>query len=84
MKTASSHHAANTLRDLPVGSHAKVTSVNGSGRISRHLMEMGVVPGADVRVVKTAPFGDPIEVVVRGYSLAMRCSEAESVEVTPV
>jgi Fe2+ transport system protein FeoA len=47
-------------------------------------MEMGVVPGADVRVVKAAPFGDPIEVVVRGYNLAMRCSEAESVEVVPV
>lgn len=84
MKEASSHKSANTLRDLPVGSHGKVTSVNGKGRISKRLMEMGVVPGADVRVVKAAPFGDPIEVVVRGYNLAMRCREAESVEVVPV
>lgn len=84
MRETSSQKNANTLRDLPVGSAAKVCAVNGSGRISTRLMEMGVVPGADVRVVKAAPFGDPIEVVVRGYNLAMRCSEAESVEVVPV
>jgi Fe2+ transport system protein FeoA len=84
MRETSSHKASNTLRDLPIGSPAKVSAVNGSGRLSKRLMEMGVVPGADVRVVKAAPFGDPIEVVVRGYNLAMRCSEAESVEVVPV
>jgi Fe2+ transport system protein FeoA len=46
------------------------------------LMEMGVIPGVSLRVVKAAPFGDPIEVKVRGYSLAMRKNEAESIEVS--
>ena len=69
------------LTDVPVGGDARVISVNGSSRVSRRLMEMGVVPGVSVTVVKAAPFGDPIEVRVRGYSLAMRKSEAEGIEV---
>jgi ferrous iron transport protein A len=71
-----------TLTDVPVGGNAKVTAVKDSGRISRRLMEMGVVPGVSVRVVKTAPFGDPIQVHVRGYNLAVRKSEADTVEVS--
>lgn len=71
-----------TLSNLPVGSDARVTAVNGTAPIIRRLMEMGVVPGVGVQVVKAAPFGDPIEVRVRGYSLAMRRSEADAIEVT--
>ena len=71
-----------TLTTLPIGRDARVTKVVGTGRIMRRLMEMGVIPGVDVRVVKMAPFGDPIEVRVRGYSLAMRRSEADGVEVS--
>ncbi|MBP6004879.1 MAG: ferrous iron transport protein A [Pyrinomonadaceae bacterium] len=70
-----------TLTDLPIGSEARVTAVNGNSSITRRLMEMGVVPGVDVRVIKAAPFGDPIEVRLRGYSLAMRRSEADAIEV---
>ena len=71
-----------TLHDLPIGTKARVTAVKGTIRISRRLMEMGVVPGVDVHLVKTAPLGDPLQVRVRGYSLAMRRSEAASVEVS--
>ena len=71
-----------TLKNVPVGSSARVISVNGNSRISKRLMEMGVIPGVSLKVVKTAPFGDPIEVKVRGYSLAMRKNEAESIEVS--
>jgi len=71
-----------TLKNVPVGSSVRVISVNGNTRISKRLMEMGVIPGVSLRVVKTAPFGDPIEVKVRGYSLAMRKNEAESIEVS--
>jgi len=71
-----------TLRDLPVGTSARVTAVNGNSRITRRLMEMGVIPGVSVEVIKTAPFGDPIEIRVRGYSLAMRKNEADSIEVS--
>jgi len=70
-----------TLTALPAGKGARVTAVNGTGRVARRLMEMGVIPGVAVQVVKSAPFGDPIEVRVRGYSLAMRRSEADAIEV---
>ena len=71
-----------TLTDLPVGQDARVTAVNGTGGVTRRLMEMGVIPGVAVQVVKMAPFGDPIEIRVRGYSLAMRRSEADAIEVS--
>lgn len=71
-----------TLTNLPVGKDARVTAVNGTGPVTRRLMEMGVIPGVAVRIVKMAPFGDPIEVRVRGYSLAMRKSEANAIEVS--
>ena len=57
-------------------------AVNGAGRVTRRLLEMGVIPGVTVQVIKMAPFGDPIEIRVRGYSLAMRRSEADAIEVS--
>ena len=71
-----------TLSTLPVGSEARVVSVNATNGIARRIMEMGVVPGVTVSVVKAAPFGDPIEIRVRGYSLAMRRTEADAIEVS--
>jgi Fe2+ transport system protein FeoA len=70
-----------TLASISVGSNARVTAVKGKGEIARRLMEMGVIPGVEVKVVKQAPFGDPIEIRVMGYNLAIRKSEAESIEV---
>jgi len=72
-----------TLDRLPVGSTGRVASVEGSGPVARRLMEMGVVPGAPVRVVKFAPLGDPLEVRVRNYHLALRRGEAETITVVP-
>ena len=69
-----------TLADLPRGESSTVLSVRGEGAVTRRLMEMGVIPGVGVRMIKSAPFGDPIEISVRGYSLALRRSEAEAVE----
>lgn len=71
-----------TLSNLPMGARATVTAVKGKTAASRRLMEMGVVPGVSVKMVKTAPFGDPIEIRLRGYSLAIRKSEAEAIEVS--
>ncbi len=61
---------------------AKVVSIKGNNAVTKRLMEMGVVPGVAVKIVKTAPFGDPLEIRLRGYSLAMRKSEAEAIEVS--
>ena len=74
--------AALSLDALEAGRHARVAAVRGSGPVARRLMEMGVVPGAPVRVIKCAPLGDPIEVRVRGYHLALRRSEAQVILVT--
>ena len=68
-----------SLANLPIGAQARVIAVNGSGAIARRLMEMGVVPGAPVRVIKAAPLGDPIEIRVRGYHLALRHTEAQTI-----
>lgn len=70
-----------TLTNLPIGEKATVISVNGNNRIAKRLMEMGIVPGVSLRVVKSAPFGDPLEIRVLGYHLAMRKSEADAIEV---
>jgi ferrous iron transport protein A len=71
-----------TLTNLPIGAKAKVVAVNGNNAVTRRLMEMGVVPGVSVRIIKSAPFGDPLEIRVRGYHLAMRKSEADAIEVS--
>ncbi len=68
-----------TLADLPKGESRTVLSVLGEDIVTRRLMEMGLVPGVAVRMIKSAPFGDPLEINVRGYSLALRRNEAESV-----
>jgi Fe2+ transport system protein FeoA len=69
------------LDGLPFGVTARVLSVAGVSTVARRLMEMGIVPGAPVCVVKEAPFGDPIQVRVRGYHLALRRAEASSIVV---
>ena len=69
------------LNCLPHGVGARVVGVSGEGSVSRRLMEMGVVPGARVRVIKAAPLGDPLEIRVRSYHLALRRSEAEAITV---
>ena len=70
-----------SLAHLPAGACARVLAVTGNGAVARRLMEMGVVPGAPVRVIKAAPLGDPLEVRVRNYHLALRRSEAQTVSV---
>lgn len=56
-----------------------VRRVGGEGRLRRRLFDMGITPGAEIRMHKVAPLGDPIEVTVRGYELTLRKSEAEIV-----
>lgn len=71
-----------TLAGLPIGVEAIVTNLAGDNRITQRLMEMGVVPGVRVRILKTAPAGDPLEIHVRGYHLAIRKNEAELIGVS--
>lgn len=80
-RAAKNERGATTLNVLTHGLEARVVSVEGEGVVARRLMEMGVVPGAPVCVIKAAPLGDPIEVRVRGYHLALRRAEAQTIRV---
>jgi ferrous iron transport protein A len=70
-----------TLAELPVGATAKVTRIEGVDELSCRLMEMGLTPGVELKVVGVAPLGDPLELELRGYRLSVRRSEAKRVEV---
>ncbi len=70
-----------TLRDVPIGTTAKVKKLHGEGAIKRRIMDMGITRGAEVFVRKVAPLGDPIEIKVRGYELSLRKADADLVEV---
>ena len=65
----------NNLREVPVGSTAKVVKIHGEGAVKRRIMDV------EIFVRKVAPLGDPIEVTVRGYELSLRKADAESIEV---
>ena len=73
------------LARVALGAQARITAVGAIGPMKRRLMDMGLVPGEIVKVLKVAPLGDPIEVTVKSYSLSLRKKEAEgiAVEVTP-
>ena len=66
-----------TLDKFDIGDKGVIKLVSGEGRIRRRLFDMGVTPGAEVILKKTAPFGDPIEIKIRGYELTLRLSEAK-------
>lgn len=72
------------LASLRPGDRARVGRVHGVDATSARIMEMGLTPGVVVKVVGTAPLGDPIELEVRGYRLSLRRSEAGHVEVEPL
>ena len=67
------------LGEFKPGEKGRVVSVSAEGKIRRRLFDMGVTPGAEITMIKTAPLGDPIEVTLRGYQLSLRKSEAENV-----
>ncbi len=71
----------NNLRNVAVGSTAKVVKIHGEGAVKRRIMDMGITKGVEICVRKVAPLGDPIEITVRGYELSLRKADAESIEV---
>ena len=73
--------AMNTLRNARVGQTVTVVKLHGEGALKRRIMDMGITKGTDIYVRKVAPFGDPVEVTVRGYELSLRKDDCEMVEV---
>ena len=70
-----------TLRDIKVGESAVVVKLHGEGAVKKRIMDMGITKGADVKVRKVAPLGDPMEVTVSGFELSVRKADAEMIEV---
>ncbi|MBO4903945.1 MAG: ferrous iron transport protein B [Lachnospiraceae bacterium] len=73
-----------TLRDMKIGDTCVITRVGGEGALRQHFLDMGVINGAKVTVVKYAPMGDPVELLIRGYQLTLRLDDAEKIDVEPV
>ncbi|MBO7355247.1 MAG: ferrous iron transport protein B [Lachnospiraceae bacterium] len=72
------------LRELEKGKTATIKSVGGSGALRQHFLDMGLIPGGDVTLIKFAPMGDPIELMVSGYELTIRLADAENIEIENV
>ena len=70
-----------TLKELPIGKMATVISVGGEGALRQHFLDMGIIPGAAVTMVKYAPMGDPVEVRIHSYELTLRLEDAGKIQI---
>ncbi len=61
-----------SIKDLEIGKSAKITEVGGEGALRQHFLDMGLIPGAEITMVKYAPMGDPVELKIHGYELTLR------------
>ena len=71
-----------TLKDLPIGKTATILKVGGEGVLRQHFLDMGVIPNAEVSMIKYAPMGDPVELRIHGYELTLRLADAEKIEIS--
>ena len=71
-----------TLKELEIGQTARITSVGGEGALRQHFLDMGVIPGAEVTLIKYAPMGDPMELRIHGYELTLRLEDAEKIQIS--
>ena len=70
-----------TLRDLKVGESGVIAKVNTTGALKQRFMDMGLTKNVEVKIIKIAPLGDPIEIEVRGYNLSIRKGDAQNIEI---
>ena len=73
-----------TLDELDIGQSGRITDVGGQGALRQHFLDMGLIPGADVTLVKFAPMGDPMELQIHGYELTLRLADAAQIGVIPI
>ena len=71
-----------TLRELGIGESCIIKVVGGEGALRQHFLDMGVIPGAEMTLIKFAPMGDPMELRVHGYELTLRLDDAEKIEIS--
>lgn len=72
------------IKELGIGKSGVILSVGGEGELRQHFLDMGLIPGAEVRLVKFAPMGDPVELKIHGYELTLRVADAEKIEVKEI
>ena len=72
------------LNELKIGQCARITSVGGEGALRQHFLDMGVIPGAEVTLIKLAPMGDPMELQIHGYELTLRVADAGEITIDPI
>jgi len=72
-----------TLSEMRIGEAAVIARVGGEGALRQHFLDMGVIPGAEVTIVKFAPMGDPVELMIHGYELTLRLEDAAKIDVEP-
>ena len=73
-----------TIRDCKPGQSGRILSVGGEGALRQHFLDMGVIPGAEITVVKLAPMGDPMELRIHGYELTLRLADAEKIQIEAI
>lgn len=73
-----------TLNELEIGKSASIVTVGGEGALRQHFLDMGLIPGAQVTMVKYAPMGDPVELRIHSYELTLRLADAEQIEIDRV
>lgn len=69
------------IKDLEIGKSAKITVIGGEGALRQHFLDMGLIPGAQITMIKFAPMGDPVEIKIHGYELTLRLADAEKIEI---
>lgn len=70
-----------TLNQVKIGENVQVVKLHGEGAVKRRIMDMGITRGVEIFIRKVAPFGDPVEINVRGYELSLRKADAEMIEI---
>lgn len=73
-----------TLKELGIGKSAVIQKVGGEGALRQHILDMGLIPGAEITMVKFAPLGDPMELRINSYELTLRLADAETIEVSEI
>lgn len=72
-----------TLNELEPGKSAIVTNVGGEGHLRQHFLDMGLIPGVKIKLIKLAPMGDPMELMIHGYELTLRIDDAKQIDIAP-
>ena len=76
------YYSSMKVRELKPGQSARIEAVGGQGELRQHLLDMGVIPGAEITMIKLAPMGDPMEIRIHGYELTLRLADAANIEVS--